>query len=172
MEVFKTEGVSRTTQTLQISSADIKWDTTGSGSNYTSAKSMPIFATDIRIVYGQQATPNYSLNMDDNGNQRKLLIKGAPEGNITMGSLIFGSTNDLNEFISAAGKTCKTAEEAVVLYLRPATGCSGSDKASNILYTMRGVDMNGIQVDMRAGQGGTATLAQQLSFTFTELDIA
>jgi len=25
---------------------------------------------------------------------------------------------------------------------------------------------------MRAGQGGTATLAQQLSFTFTELDIA
>ena len=163
MQIFNS--TPRSTSTIMLSSARLRWDKGGTGTNWTGATPVPMFLININIQFQQQSTPLYSIG----GDNRKLIIKGAPVGTMTCDGVIVENRNDLLEFIEAVSKSCKGESDQVTMHLHPATGCE--DEQDTFVYTLTGVDMDALNVSIQGGQQGVATINQRLNFSFTDMRI-
>lgn len=153
----------KNTTTINLSTCSCTWSGNGLNGSET-----PIFLTDITIQYQQQSTPMYDLT-----GKGKLVIKGAPVGTMTCTGAIAENKANLSAFISAVAAPCKDKDHQVNMVLTPGQDCAVGDTATNSLvkYTLDGIDMDAITIQLQAGQQGVAVLNQRLNFSFTGLRI-
>jgi len=150
------------TETITSQSARVLWGVGGGANN-----AVPMYMLGLQLSFQQSTTPMYPL-YSSSGDGMKLLIKGAPEGTLSCQGLIVKSHAELLNFIRAVTKECKDASDEVVLTIHPfGNGCNG--KFKSVSYTVSGVDLSGVQLNIQAGQ--VAMITHTLTMSFTGLQI-
>ena len=82
------------------------------------------------------------------------------------------SIKGLSAFLDAVSSTC--GDKSVTISLQPTiTECkdNGQAKTNGLIYTLRGVALVQISIDIQSSQDGAAYVSQPLGFTFTDLTV-
>ena len=151
------------TETITSQSARVLWGVGGGANN-----AVPLYMLGLQLQFQQSSTPMYPL-YSMSGDGMKLVVKGAPEGTLTCQGMIVKSHAELMNFIKAVTKECKDASDEVVLTIHPfGNGCNG--KFNAVSYTVSGVDLSGVALNIQAGPVAMITHTFTMSFTGLQIN--
>lgn len=152
----------KTIESWSAQGAVINW-----GTSNTPSAPIPLIANSLNLTYAQQVSSIYPLNTSPSGAKKKINIKGAPNGNLTIGSVFSPTHQNLAAFIQAVTKDCKTENDQVTITIRPFGDIQCDTEVGTVLY-LTGVDCSQIQLGIQGGE--VAIVNMPMVFTFTGLD--
>lgn len=167
ISVFNTPNT--TTETWTLQGAVVQW-----GTNNSASSAIPMVLNEIQISYGVPTTVITPLNTAANGSVSRVVIKGTPEGGLTVRTIFSPSISDFKNFLKAVTKPCKMASDQVMLTLRPFGNLECSNAARNtngkLVFYLHDLDLR--QMDVTISQNNNiALVSMPLQFSFTNLEI-
>jgi hypothetical protein len=135
---------------------------------------IPLLMNQINVRYGVPVSTFTPLNTSGSSAKR-ILIKGVPEGTLTVQSIFTPNVQNLSRFLEACQKTCRSEKEQVGISIRPfgTLECNGSAdfKPADIVFYLRGLDLR--QFDFTISQQDQIAMTNMpLTFQFFGLEIA
>jgi len=153
-----------TTESFSAQGAVLNW-VVGSKTS-----TLPLILTGIAVSYNRPTQSLYPINGISTAKPVRVLVHGAPTGQLQTTSIYSPSMSDMEAFIKAVTKDCKTKEEQVDITLRPfgSLSCAGNDKKKDTTkFTLTGVELSGFQLNIQGGE--IALVTMPLTFTFAGL---
>lgn len=167
ISVFNTPNT--TTETWTLQGAVVQW-----GTNNSASSAVPMVLNEIQISYAVPTTTITPLNTTANGSVSRVVIKGTPEGGLTVRTIFSPSINDFKNFLKAVTKSCKLAQDQVLITLRPFGNLKCSNTArntgENLVFYMHDIDLRQMDVVI-SQQNNIALVNMPLQFNFTNLEI-
>lgn len=135
------------------------------------ADKIPLMISDLQIGYGQQQTPFYPLNSDSTGASKRVVIKGAPQGSLSMTSIYCPTPGKIKEFLATAARDCVTAGEDMIITVRPFGDikCGNESVTDAPVITLTGVEL--ATIGFSIASGAVTLVNMPLSFSFTNMEI-
>ena len=144
--------------------------------NGSSAGMIPILMQQISLTYQRTIQSLYPLNQVEGG-LRKCNITGAPRGQLNIVGIYAPTNADLDDFLEAVSKPCKTDKDQINIRLHPYAwgGCSTKQKSniasggmySNSEFILKGIELESLGFSISAGENALSQMP--LTFSFTEL---
>ena len=138
---------------------------------------VPLIMNQIGVRYGVPVSTFTPLNQSKGG-ARRILIKGVPEGTLTVQSIFTPDVSSLEGFIKACQKSCRTEKEQVIVSIRPfgllecktaSDGSTSQLQPGGITFYLRGLDLR--QFDFTISQQDQiAMTSMPLTFQFFDLE--
>lgn len=167
ISVFNTPNT--TTETWTLQGAVVQW-----GTNNSASSAIPMVLNTIQISYAVPTTTITPLNTTANGSVSRVVIKGTPEGSLTVQTIFSPSINDFKNFLKAVTKSCKLSQDQVMMTLRPFGNLQCSNTArntgGNLVFYMHDLDMRQMDITI-SQQNNIAIVNMPLQFNFTNLEI-
>lgn len=158
-----------TTETWTLQGAVVQW-----GANNSATSAIPMVLNSIQLSYAVPTTTITPLNTSASGGVSRIIIKGTPDGTLTVQTVFSPAINDFKNFLKAVTKSCKLADDQVLLTLRPfgTLECSNSqyNTSGNLTFYLHDLDLR--QMDFTISQqNNIAIVNMPLQFNFTNLEI-
>lgn len=156
----------KTTESWTAQGAIIQYYITGQ-----EAEKIPLVIAGLEIGFAQQQTPFYQLNADESGGGKRIVVKGAPQGSLSITSIYCPTPGKIKEFLAAASRDCVTAGNDLVITVRPFGDikCGNESVTDAPVITLTGVELASLGFSI---QSGAVTLVNMpLAFSFTDMDI-
>lgn len=158
-----------TTETWTLQGAVVQW-----GTNNSAASAIPMVLSQIGISYAVPTTTITPLNTTANGSVSRVVIKGTPEGSLTVQTIFSPSIADFKNFLTAVTKPCKLAADQVLMTLRPFGNlqCSNSERntAGKLVFYLHDLDLRQMDIVL-SQQNNIALVNMPLQLSFTNLEI-
>ena len=154
-----------TTEAWSLQGAVVQWGLGGSrGPN-----EVPLIMNQINVRFGVPVSTFTPLNTDSNGGSAKrILIKGVPEGTLTVQSIFTPNVGNLRRFIKACQEPCKTKSNQVNVSIRPFGTLQCGDetlKPGGIVFYLDALDLR--QFDFTISQQDQIAMTNMpLTFQF------
>lgn len=135
MNIFNSDIVS--TESWALQGAVVMWSMGAEYAQSEGTKGIPLVMNQIQVRYGVPVSTFTPLNTDNDATSAtRILIKGVPEGTLTVQSIFTPSVSNLTEFLEATQALCKTPSNQVNLSIRPFAKlkCSVSNKGETAKY--------------------------------------
>ena len=143
----------------------------------------PLIIAGITLTYTRQSQQIYPLNATESMQATKVVIKGAPQGVLSITSVYSPLASAIACFLKMASRDCVTKGNEMWMTLRPfgniecttdGTGTNnqslGDGSAKDITWRISGVELNQLGLQMQSGP--TTIVNMPLNFEFTDLKIS
>lgn len=139
---------------------------------------VPLLMNQISVRYAIPVSNFTPLNTI-NKSAKRVIIKGVPEGTLTVQSIFTPDVQNFKEFIAACQSPCRPADKQVTVSLRPfgdlncekdSQGNASQFKPGGIVFYLRGLDLR--QFDFSISQQDQIAMTNMpLTFQFFGLEI-
>ena len=158
-----------TTETWTLQGAVVLW-----GTHNSATSAIPMLMNQIQFSYAVPTTTFTPLNANSKGGVSRVIIKGTPEGTLTVQSIISPDVTDLKSFFKHVTKPCKLANDQILLTIRPfgTLECTNANVnvARKLTFYLHDLDMR--QMDFTISQQNNIAIVQMpLQFNFTNLEM-
>lgn len=171
--IFNAKPVS--TESWALQGAVVMWSKGVSNGRREGTTGIPLVMNQIQVRYGVPVSTFTPLNTTSGQKTAtRILIKGIPEGTLTVQSIFTPNVQDLTNFIEAAQSLCKTPETQVNVSIRPfgelectqsSTGETTKFAPGGITFYLEGLDLR--QFDFTISQqDNIAMTSMPLTFQF------
>ena len=179
------------TESWSAQGAVVRYGLNGSDPNFVSiarfaqsrdseGDTCPLIIAGINLTYARQSQQIYPLNASKGGQAKKISIKGAPQGNLTITSVYSPVAENIACFLKLAGRDCVPAGTELWMTIRPfgsitcTTDSNGrtvtEENSKKITWRISGVELSQLGLNMQSGP--VTVVNMPLNFEFTELEIS
>lgn len=164
------------TETWTAQGAVMTWH---KGNSSSSNVTNPMLMLQIQIQYQRSVQAFYPIATDANAQLSKINMAGAPRGQMTIGSIFTPSKTGLKAFFEAVAEPCKDASKAITVKLSPfgnvkcntaASGGNTQGVSTGETFTLTGVELESVGVQLQGGEVAVVNLPTTYSFTDMSVD--
>lgn len=164
------------TETWTAQGAIMTWH---KGPNAASNINNPMLMLQIQIQYQRAVQAFYPIATDATAALSKINMAGAPRGQMTIGSIFTPSKTGLKTFLTAVADPCKDAKKVITVKLKPfgnvkcntaASGGNTTGISQGEEFTLTGVELESVGVQIQGGEVAIVNLPTTYSFTDMDLN--